>query len=44
MGSEKKTSIDPMSMGVQTGGMNKAVTMFTHGFTTANPMPRKSPH
>jgi hypothetical protein len=26
-------------MGVQTGGMNKAATMLTHGFTNANLMP-----
>ena len=44
-GVEKKTPIDPMPMGGQTGGMNKAVTMLTHGLTNANPMPRKKdPH
>ena len=40
-GVEKKTPIDPMPMGVQTGGTNKAVTLLTHGLTNANPMPRK---
>ena len=38
---EKKTPTDPMPMGVQTGGTNKAVTLLTHGLTSANPMPRK---
>jgi hypothetical protein len=44
-GVEKKTPIDRTNqgwqMGVQTGGMNKAATMLTHGFTNANPMPIK---
>jgi len=47
-GVERITPIDPnqsrMADGGQTGGMNKAATMLTHGFTNANPMPRKSPH
>ena len=33
----------PYADGCQTGGMNKVVTMLTHGLTDANPMPRKAP-